>query len=115
MYKIPAVREVVTQILPLNSLGVIVRTSNELDRCRSEASSRAASSGVAFTVALNLKLLFLACSFIVFNGIETRLASAQEPKLVAETEPRSPEEQRKLFHLPPGFEIQLVAAEPCIR
>lgn len=32
--------------------------------------------------------------------------------LVAPTEPISAEEQQKLFHLPPGFEIQLVAAEP---
>ena len=32
--------------------------------------------------------------------------------LVAPTEPKSPAEQQKLFHLPPGFEIQLIAAEP---
>src|SRR5947209_1129855 len=29
--------------------------------------------------------------------------------------PRSPEEERASFHLPPGFEIQLVAAEPEIQ
>lgn len=34
--------------------------------------------------------------------------------LVAETPPLSPEEQRAKFHLPPGFEIQLVASEPDI-
>ncbi len=33
---------------------------------------------------------------------------------VASTPHRTPEEERKLFHLPPGFEIQLVAAEPGI-
>jgi putative heme-binding domain-containing protein len=33
---------------------------------------------------------------------------------VAKTPPRSPEEERKLFRLPPGFEIQLVASEPDI-
>src|SRR5579884_2601877 len=33
---------------------------------------------------------------------------------VASTPHRTPEEERKLFHLPPGFEIQLVAAEPDI-
>ncbi len=33
---------------------------------------------------------------------------------VAATPHRTPEEERKLFHLPPGFEIQLVAAEPDI-
>ncbi|HEX7897578.1 MAG TPA: dehydrogenase, partial [Planctomycetota bacterium] len=38
---------------------------------------------------------------------------AQDP-LVASTPPLSPEEQRAKFKLPPGFEIQLVAAEPDI-
>jgi putative heme-binding domain-containing protein len=31
---------------------------------------------------------------------------------VAATPPRTPEEERRLFRLPPGFEAQLVAAEP---
>ena len=34
--------------------------------------------------------------------------------LVAKTEARSPDEERKAFKLPPGFEAQLVAAEPDI-
>src|SRR5437899_7464421 len=34
---------------------------------------------------------------------------------IAPTGPRTPQEQQKLFHLPPGFEIQLVAAEPDIK
>ena len=34
---------------------------------------------------------------------------------LAPTEPLTPAEQQKRFHLPPGFEIQLVAAEPEIR
>ncbi len=33
---------------------------------------------------------------------------------VARTEPLKPEDERKTFHLPPGFEIQLVAADPDI-
>src|SRR5579883_1421347 len=33
---------------------------------------------------------------------------------VASTPHRTPEEEQKLFRLPPGFEIQLVAAEPDI-
>ncbi len=33
---------------------------------------------------------------------------------VSSLPPRSPEEERKALHLPPGFEIQLVAAEPDI-
>jgi putative heme-binding domain-containing protein len=39
------------------------------------------------------------------------LLPAQEPPLVAPSEPRTPEEQKKLIKLPPGFELQLVAAE----
>jgi putative heme-binding domain-containing protein len=47
-------------------------------------------------------------------------AIAAEPKdpfkeLVRPTEPLSPEQQRAVFHLPPGFEIQLVASEPDLR
>jgi putative heme-binding domain-containing protein len=34
---------------------------------------------------------------------------------IASTPPRSPDEERKTFHLPPGFEIQLVASEPEIK
>jgi putative heme-binding domain-containing protein len=34
---------------------------------------------------------------------------------VASTQPRSPEQERKLLQLPPGFEAQLVAAEPDIQ
>ena len=34
---------------------------------------------------------------------------------VVEAPPRSPAEQLKAFHLPPGFTIQLVAAEPDVR
>jgi putative heme-binding domain-containing protein len=41
------------------------------------------------------------------------LAAVQEPG-VASTPPLTPEEQRAKFKLPPGFEIQLVAAEPDI-
>ncbi len=34
---------------------------------------------------------------------------------VRTTEPLTPEKERRAFHLPPGFEIQLVAAEPELR
>src|SRR5437868_434355 len=34
---------------------------------------------------------------------------------VATEDPLSPEAQQKKFHLPPGFEIQLVCAEPDVR
>jgi putative heme-binding domain-containing protein len=36
-------------------------------------------------------------------------------ELVRPTEPLSPGQQRAAFHLPPGFEIQLVASEPDLR
>ena len=40
---------------------------------------------------------------------------AQEVPLVAPGEALSPQEQQKLFRLPPGFEIQLIASEPEIQ
>lgn len=44
------------------------------------------------------------------------MALGQEPpELVAPSEPLTPAEQQARFHLPPGFEIQLVAAEPDIQ
>ncbi|MCC7423986.1 MAG: HEAT repeat domain-containing protein [Planctomycetaceae bacterium] len=39
-------------------------------------------------------------------------AAAQQVKLVADTEPLTAAEQQTKFHLPPGFKIELVAAEP---
>src|SRR5215813_1770562 len=36
------------------------------------------------------------------------------PPVVAPTDPRSPADERKAFRLPPGFDIELVAAEPDI-
>ena len=36
------------------------------------------------------------------------------PQVIAPTDPRTPEEERKGFHVPPGFEVELVAAEPQI-
>ena len=35
-------------------------------------------------------------------------------KNIADTDPRTPADEVKAFHLPPGFEIQLVASEPDI-
>jgi putative heme-binding domain-containing protein len=46
------------------------------------------------------------------------LARAEEelgPELVARTPPLAPEEERLKLRLPPGFEVQLVAAEPDIQ
>ncbi|HKB35189.1 MAG TPA: hypothetical protein VKD72_01965, partial [Gemmataceae bacterium] len=40
--------------------------------------------------------------------------SEENPPLVAPTRPRTPAEEKKTFHLPPGFDVELVAAEPDI-
>lgn len=53
---------------------------------------------------LSLPLLFLATSAFV----------SAAPPLVVETDPLRPEEQIKLFHLPEGFEIELIVADPDI-
>lgn len=48
----------------------------------------------------------------------TAPAFAQEPAPVQDVStfpPRSPEEEQKALHAPPGFEVQLVAAEPDIQ
>ncbi|HEV3202937.1 MAG TPA: PVC-type heme-binding CxxCH protein, partial [Gemmataceae bacterium] len=51
---------------------------------------------------------------VTFPG-RTRAQNDPYAPHVAPTPPRTPEEERKSFHLPPGFEIQLVAAEPFVR
>ncbi|HEY1601532.1 MAG TPA: HEAT repeat domain-containing protein [Pirellulales bacterium] len=54
---------------------------------------------------------------LVSAAVHTTAADglSDSPQLVAPTEAISPQEQQKKFHLPPGFSIQLVAAEPDIR
>src|SRR5437773_4802844 len=37
-----------------------------------------------------------------------------EPPVVATSDPRTPADEKKAFRLPPGFEAQLVAADPDI-
>ena len=48
-------------------------------------------------------------SLLAFAGVAS---AADPPALVAKSEARTPADERKAFHLPEGFEIQLVAAEP---
>jgi putative heme-binding domain-containing protein len=62
-----------------------------------------------------LGLFFVALAVAALAPGAAHESFADEPKLVADTPPRTPDEERKLFHLPPGFEIQLVAAEPDIQ
>src|SRR5262245_28577781 len=58
------------------------------------------------TMNRNLYLL------VALAAIITNIALAAEPPLVAPGEHRSPADELKAFKLPPGFEAQLVAAEP---
>jgi putative membrane-bound dehydrogenase-like protein len=46
----------------------------------------------------------------------SRPLQAQDPysEFIASSKPRTPAEEQKCFHLPPGFVIELVAAEPAI-
>jgi putative heme-binding domain-containing protein len=57
----------------------------------------------AFTLAASV---FLLAAFIA------RGASNPFERIIRDTEPLTPQEELKSFHLPPGFEIQLVASEP---
>src|SRR5215217_4557500 len=61
---------------------------------------------------MRLRHLGFLSSFILSAVITGPYASAQD--LVAPTDARSPADERKAFKLPPGFEAQLVAAEPDI-
>lgn len=69
-----------------------------------------------------LVLLLLLALVQPLTAEEDRYVGAPEPRTataiygqgVRDTEWRSPEEQRAGFHLPPGFEIELVASEPQI-
>jgi len=56
-----------------------------------------------------MRVWLIAIFLLVANASTLRGQS-----LVAETAPLLPEEQLSKFHLPPGFEIQLVASEPDI-
>src|SRR5215211_7643072 len=53
---------------------------------------------------------------LVLTSLLALTARAADPfsEYVRSAAPKSPAEQQKLFHLPPGFQIQLVAADPDI-
>jgi putative heme-binding domain-containing protein len=62
------------------------------------------------------RFLFAACLLFVIPLVGGRVTlRAQDFPLVVNDDPLSPEEQQKKFRLPPGFEIQLVAAEPDVQ
>jgi putative heme-binding domain-containing protein len=56
-------------------------------------------------------ILVLGCAFVALRG-----AGAEDPfaDVIRKTEPLTPDQEQKTFHLPPGFEAQLVASEPDI-
>ena len=54
-------------------------------------------------------------SLIVIQGGQVVGDDDRYSRFIAETEPLSPAAQQRKFHLPPGFEIELVASEPEIR
>src|SRR5262245_10266705 len=60
-----------------------------------------------------MRSLVSVCLALVTSLLSSLPAPAQNPNIVA-TPPLAPEEQVKKFHLPPGFVIELVAAEPKI-
>jgi putative heme-binding domain-containing protein len=62
---------------------------------------------------MNLRILPLLAVFV----LRSLAAEKKDPfaELVRATEPLTPEQERAAFHLPPGFEIQLVASEPDLR
>ncbi len=63
------------------------------------------------------RLLYVAAAAlgVVLVLVALPLQSAPADPHVATSGPRSPEEERRSFHVPEGFEVQLVAAEPYVR
>ncbi|MBL8889086.1 MAG: HEAT repeat domain-containing protein [Planctomycetaceae bacterium] len=59
-------------------------------------------------------LLLFSSALIGWVAPESFTQAQEDPNLVAPTEALPPEEQVKHFHLPPGFEMQLIASEPDI-
>src|SRR5215470_3689384 len=56
------------------------------------------------------------CLFLLTAALLCSAALADLPvPLVAPEGPRPPDEEQRLFRLPPGFEIELIAAEPEIQ
>lgn len=70
---------------------------------------------------MRLRLFSVGCALVLLPALLAQSPTGTvKPKWapsphVAATEALRPAEQRKKFHLPPGFEIQLVAADPDIR
>ncbi|MBF8254107.1 MAG: Cytochrome c [Deltaproteobacteria bacterium] len=61
------------------------------------------------------RVKFFALSLAVILAATGLHAADPFAENVRTTDPLTPEQQQKTFHLPPGFDIQLVAAEPDLR
>ena len=82
-----------------------------------EAAARAATIGLLEALMrLALSRTIVIALAVVAYAVPGPVLAQDPPKFenVSSAPPRTPEEERKGFHLPPGFEIQLVAAEPDI-
>src|SRR5262249_52491482 len=51
---------------------------------------------------------------VAYSCGESRGGQDAYGDFIARSSPRTPAEEQKCFHLPPGFEIELVASEPAI-
>lgn len=62
-------------------------------------------------------MLRLTTALVVWLVGAASLMAQKDPyaEFIAQTNPRTPEEERKGFHVPPGFQVELVAAEPDVR
>src|SRR5437016_5194183 len=56
--------------------------------------------------------LFVFFALAAFAGGASVQAADPFAEFVRSTGPRTPEEELKGFHVPPGFQVQLVASEP---
>ena len=56
----------------------------------------------------------LACCALILTHILASFALADDPLGgdVRKTEPNTPDAQQKMFHVPDGFRVQLIAADP---
>ncbi|HET6326994.1 MAG TPA: PVC-type heme-binding CxxCH protein [Planctomycetaceae bacterium] len=52
--------------------------------------------------------------FVCLSPAHVTFARDDADLLIARTPPHTPQEQQRMFHLPPGFKIELVASEPDI-
>jgi putative heme-binding domain-containing protein len=112
-------------MLGLAALGVLLAVAGILTLARmlwkrTSLKSRQGASGLLLAVAGGGLVALCAPSNLPSNQLQDPPSEVQGPSdpygsHISRTEPRSPEDERRGFRLPPGFDIELVAAEPDIR